>query len=376
MTEFEHPWGTLTLQRWPLKRQDALQAWDNADLYLLKTLADRGEGTATLCLNDSWGALALAASQHGEALSCGDSWLAWKGMAINAQTNGLAPPQWCWPQQALDVTPDQIVLKVPKSVALLESQLDWIAQNTPGDVPVWLAGMDKHLPRQLVPLLERFLGNGRAEYGWKKARLFSARTPGQSLAQADYPSTIDSPFGPLVVHAGVFSQSQLDIGARCFLDHLPKNVTPDMRVADLGCGNGVMGLAMLAASPGCRVTFCDESWLALQSARENVDRHSPNANARFHLGDGLKGAGGPFDLILLNPPFHEGHVVGDHVARRLFRQASESLAPDGELRVIGNRHLGYHTVLQRLFESVEVAGSNRKFVVWACRLPRGRLGQS
>lgn len=382
MTPFIHPWGQLELQRWPRRRNETLQAWDNADLYLLNTLAERGlsgsEATKTantLVLNDQQGALALALQQSaspGDASveSSGDSFMALAGAQANGEDNGLttATP-FLWPFDPPGQTPDQIVMRVPKSVALLEWQLHWLSQHIPQGVPVWLAGMDKHLPRQLVPLLQRYLGNGHAEYGWKKARLFSAQAPGQVLAETGYPSMVEAKDWQLTVHAGVFAQQQLDIGARFFLEHLPQALPAGARVADLGCGNGVIGLAALQASPGIEMTFCDESWLALESARDNASRYCPDAQCRFHHGDGLAGLENDFDCILLNPPFHDGHVVGDHVARRLFNQAVRALAPGGELRVIGNRHLDYHKVLSRRFGSVAVLGSNAKFVVWRCQQP-------
>jgi 16S rRNA (guanine1207-N2)-methyltransferase/23S rRNA (guanine1835-N2)-methyltransferase len=257
-------------------------------------------------------------------------------------------------------------MRVPKSLALLEWQLQWLSEQLARGTPVWLAGMDKHLPRQLVPLMQQYLGNGRAELGWKKARLFSSSAPGERLAVAPYPTEVEGPMGPLTVHAGVFAQQQLDIGARFFLAHIPSNLPPGAKVADLGCGNGVIGLALLQACPDSHLVFCDESWLALQSARDNVARYCPESDSEFYLGDGLAGHDERFDLILLNPPFHDGHVVGDHVARRLFRQSKQALNVGGELRVIGNRHLGYHKLLGKLFGKVEVLGSNQKFVVWRC----------
>ena len=366
-----HPWGTLTLYRWPRQRNEALQAWDNADRYLLNTLSERASvGGETLVVNDNHGALALAASAAGGVVASGDSWLAMDNIQRNAKANQIPSVPYCWPGEDLPGAADQVLMRVPKSLALLEAQLSWLSMQLAEGVPLWLSGMDKHLPRQLVPLLETYLGNGQAEYGWKKARLFSAVAPGKVLAEAPYPSHVEGPMGPLVVHAGVFSQQQLDIGARFFLDHLPEGLANDARVADLGCGNGVIGLAVLQHQPGASVTFCDESWQALKSARENVAGYFAEASVAFHHGDGLQGLEGRFDCILLNPPFHEGHAVGDHVARRLFRQASQHLAKGGELRVIGNQHLGYHKLLRRLFANVQVVGSNRKFVVFSCREPK------
>ena len=376
MHELTSPWGTLALYRWPRRRNDTLQAWDNADLYLLNTLAERGGQTAhdhgqTLVLNDTHGALALATQQWtGRVMSSGDSWLAQNNLLRNAEQNDLTAVPWVWPDESLPGSPDRVLMRVPKSLALLEAQLAWLSRILAEATPIWLSGMDKHLPRQLVPMMERYLGNGRAEYGWKKARLFSAVAPGKLLVNPPYPSAVAAPMGSLCVHAGVFSQQQLDIGARFFLANLPDTLPPGARVADLGCGNGVIGLAVLQRYPDASVTFCDESWLALKSARENVRRYAPDANAAYHHGDGLEATEGRFDCVLLNPPFHEGHTVGDHVARRLFRQAARRLTANGELRVIGNRHLGYHKVLERLFDTVETVASNPKFVVFSCRHPR------
>ena len=89
MTTFEHPWGELTLQRWPRRRNEPLQAWDSADHYLLKTLKERHAGPVTLVVNDQQGALALAAAQHGPVVSCGDSFLASRALTHNRLLNGL-----------------------------------------------------------------------------------------------------------------------------------------------------------------------------------------------------------------------------------------------------------------------------------------------
>ncbi len=80
----------------------------------------------------------------------------------------LDPAAWLWPRATPPSPPDQVLMRLPKSLSLLEAQLAWLAETVPANTPILLAGMDKHLPGQLVPLMERYLGNGQAGHGWKK----------------------------------------------------------------------------------------------------------------------------------------------------------------------------------------------------------------
>ena len=67
--------------------------------------------------------------------------------------------------------------------------------------------------------------------------------------------------------------------------------------------------------------------------------------------------------MLCNPPFHQQQVVGDFLAWRMFQQARNALVTGGELWIVGNRHLGYHAKLARLFRGVEQVAATPKFVV-------------
>ncbi|NQD94767.1 methyltransferase, partial [Pseudomonas sp. CrR25] len=81
-------------------------------------------------------------------------------------------------------------------------------------------------------------------------------------------------------------------------------------------------------------------------------------------GDGLaEQAPDSLDLVLCNPPFHQQQVVGDFLAWRMFQQARAALVKGGELWIVGNRHLGYHAKLKRLFRGVEQVAATPKFVV-------------
>jgi 16S rRNA G1207 methylase RsmC len=68
------------------------------------------------------------------------------------------------------------------------------------------------------------------------------------------------------------------------------------------------------------------------------------------------------DLILCNPPFHQQNATTDHIAWQMFRDSHRVLKKGGELRIIGNRQLGYHIKLKRLFGNEKLITSNEKFV--------------
>ncbi|MEY1662020.1 class I SAM-dependent methyltransferase [Isoalcanivorax beigongshangi] len=363
-TELVHPRATLVLQRYPRSPRERLRAWDGADLYLLDEATDQ----PALVLNDSCGALALALPA--DTVSVGDSWLARAALAANAADNQRPLPQWAWPHQDWPARA-QVLVRVPKELALLEYQLWRLGQQLPAGTPVQLAWMDKHLPAGLVELARHYLDGVELLPGRRKAHGLRGQLPQQPVAECGYPLVLPvEEWGgaPLRVEAGVFAQRQIDIGARAMLPVIPTGI--DGTIADLGCGAGILGIAAGLRNPQAKLLFCDESSQAIESARHNATAQLGAERVAFHLGHGLDGIDTPLDLILLNPPFHRGHAVDDAVARMLFRQAADHLAADGALWVVGNRHLAYGNVLKRHFADVEQVAGDRKFIVWRARQSR------
>ena len=74
---------------------------------------------------------------------------------------------------------------------------------------------------------------------------------------------------------------------------------------------------------------------------------------------------GSVDVVLCNPPFHIDQHMGDQTAIAMFRASARALRAGGELWVVGNRHLGYHARLNKLFATCDVVSGDPKFVV--CR---------
>jgi 16S rRNA (guanine1207-N2)-methyltransferase len=255
---------------------------------------------------------------------------------------------------------------------MLEDQLHRLAPGVHSGTVVLGAGRVTEIHTSTLKLFEQILGPTRTSLAVRKARLvFCSPAPSRVRTPSPWPHSYPLPEGigavsgrTVVNHAGIFCAERLDIGTRFFLRNLPHREGAE-HVVDLGCGNGVIGMAVALANPDARVTFIDESFSAVASAEatfhKNVDGGSP---AEFILGDGLSDTpAGTVDLVLSNPPFHTHQATTDATAWHMFTGSRAALRPGGELWVVGNRHLGYHAKLRRLFGNCEVVTSDPKFVI-------------
>ncbi|MFY0748153.1 methyltransferase [Pseudomonas sp. NFX5] len=373
MPLLDSPFAQLDLIRQPEQHNDPLQAFDAADEYLLSYLAEQQPSAATrvLVLNDSFGALAASLEGRVQVTSSGDSFLAALGLDKNLVRNGKAFDAVPFiPASEVPSGPfDRVLIRVPKTLALLEEQLIRLQGQLAPGAEVIAAAMVKHLPRAAGELLERYIGPMHASLAVKKARLLIATLADRPTAVSPYPTryTLDAPAIELLNHANVFCREGLDIGTRAFLPHLPNNLG-SARVADLGCGNGVLAIASALQNPDARYTLVDESYMAVQSALENWQAALGDREVTVRAGDGLAGQEpDSLDVVLCNPPFHQQQVVGDFLAWRMFQQAREALVVGGALYIVGNRHLGYHSKLARLFRGVEQVAATPKFVILKAR---------
>lgn len=368
-SDYQTPFGDFNLVRYPARSKEMLRAWCGADTLLLETLAQSGlTARPVLTVNDEHGALSLPLAA---TAMWTDSALAALALEANRQRNGSPAVALIW---SVDQPPGPlplVVLRVPKHKALLEYQLSRLALQMPEGARLLAAGMDKHLPADTRAVLERHIGPTDCLPGRHRAHCFSARRDARPVDPVtSWARYHCEPLGAeLVALPGVFSREALDGGSRLLLAQLDQ-LRPVERLVDLACGNGVLGLVALHRGLAREVLFCDESAMALASARANLAQLGPGLGeaVAFHHGDGLRTwRGAAPELILCNPPFHLQHTVDDYAGRRLLAQAASALAPAGELCLVANRHLDYRPVLQRHFPHIRRLAQNRKFTVYLAK---------
>ena len=143
--------------------------------------------------------------------------------------------------------------------------------------------------------------------------------------------------------SGVFARGRLDGGtAVLFRETEPPAAG---RVLDLGCGYGVIGLAIAACSPDVVVTGVDVNRRAVLLATENAATLGVSDRYTARTPDDVP-AGATYDEIWSNPPIR----VGKQALHDLLLTWFARLAPDGRAVMVVGKNLGADSLQRWLGE--------------------------
>lgn len=181
------PWGEYDLTRFPEDARDPLRAWDAADDYLLRHIEKLDLSGSVVVIGDRWGALATALAGHGP-VQISDSFLAQEATRANLARAGAAPDavRLLSTRDEVPERVDVLLVRVPKSLGLLEDQLHRIAPSVHAGTVVVGTGMVKEIHTSTLTLFERILGPTKTSLAEKKARLIFT-TPEPDLVRPANP---------------------------------------------------------------------------------------------------------------------------------------------------------------------------------------------
>lgn len=184
------------------------------------------------------------------------------------------------------------------------------------------------------------------------------------------PASVTSPDGlTFATQAGVFSADRIDPASALLAETVSANAKGV--AVDLGAGWGYLSARLLARAPALReMHLIEADARALTLARRNVT----DPRAQFHWADATQPRKGlRADLVVMNPPFHQGRAAQPALGSVFIAAAAAMLSPSGSLWMVANRHLPYEAALATAFRDVEELGGTPAFKLIRATAPRALL---
>ncbi|MEH0672015.1 methyltransferase [Vibrio owensii] len=380
-TELDLHDRSLTLHRFPKRSNETLQAWDAGDEYLINHVEELAlpENQNIVVINDNFGALACWFSEKHNVTLMSDSFISHKGAKQNLEDNQCKHVAFLSTMDEIPENTDLVLMQLPKSNRHLVWLLSQLRKSLPASCPIIAVNKAKEIHTSTLKLFEKYLGETTTSLAWKKHRLVFSHATAQPIHAVD-PMTVwgvDGENIQLKNLPNVYSGESLDLGARFMLQHLPQD--PELKnIIDLGCGNGVLSIKMGQLNPKAHLTCVDESFMAVESARQNLIANLGEGRDIECIANNCLDDFKPEStcMVMCNPPFHQQQAITDHIAWQMFCDSKQILNQGGKLLVIGNRHLGYDAKLKRLFgdKNVKLVASNNKFVILQATKNPAKLG--
>ncbi len=360
---WESPLGRIDLA---METQDrSLRPWDSADEYLLASVREKGPFKKILTVNESFGAMASVLKN--DIISC---WTDFQS-ARNSMERNLQEKDFTLFTNSLEEThldADLVLLKIPKSLEYFKYLLERINTRVPENTPVFAAAKSHLLPPSFYSAFEERTTGSDYSRIIKKSRLYRGSAKTSAYPRDGGATSFIWKDLQLITLPGVFSQGKLDGGTRFLLEHFPEIPEPK-RIADPGCGSGILSLAALSRWPEARVIATDDSLLAVESTRLSARKNGLENRItpiQTNILTGVESSSA--DLVLCNPPFHQNHKVSVETGLQFIRESARILQSPGRLILVANRHLGYTKTLQSLFTDVGIFSQNKQFSLYMCCL--------
>ncbi len=161
---------------------------------------------------------------------------------------------------------------------------------------------------------------------------------------------------------GLFGWDKIDQGSAFLVEQLPRILQgarrPPASLLDLGCGYGYLSIMTRDLALERRVAT-DNNAAALLAMGKNAQHFALQVDV---VADDCGGQLAPgFDLILCNPPFHQGFGVDAALTDKFLRQTRRLLSAQGKAVFVVNQFIALERAAQKYFRVIDTAGRNLSF---------------
>jgi 16S rRNA G1207 methylase RsmC len=154
--------------------------------------------------------------------------------------------------------------------------------------------------------------------------------------------------------SGIFSVKEIDFGTRLLIENAKIN---GKKILDLGCGYGIVGIALKKMRPDIDVTMIDVNERAVKVSIENCE--SNNVEAKILRSDIFSNSelkNEKFDTILTNPPFS----AGKKLCFQFIEQSAQHLNKNGLFELVAPHNKGGESLKRKMLEVFGNAGELAK----------------
>ena len=258
-----------------------------------------------------------------------------------------------------DVILDHVVYRLAKEKPAVHHIANGAAQALAIGGTLWLVGGKQEGIKTFAKTLGKLLGDRpviNKEGTQYIVEIHKRSEPEALLDDVNYTELreIFSTGGiPVMSKPGQFGWNKIDKGSELLIAHLDRQLPtagPRLTTLDLGCGYGYLGL-LAAKRHNLALTATDNCAAALTACRENYHNHGISgeviaddcgASIRCH-----------FDLILCNPPFHQGFQQERAQTEKFLANTRRLLKTDGKALFVVNQFVGLEQLAKGHFRHIE-----------------------
>ena len=160
---------------------------------------------------------------------------------------------------------------------------------------------------------------------------------------------------------GVFSKESVDFGTKTMLESFA-TVKGNAKVADIGCGYGVISIFLAKKYPTFKFTMVDVNNRVLELSKKNIELNKIENEVEVLESSSFDNVVGTFDIVLTNPPIR----AGKKIVHKIMTDSYGHLNAQGELWVVIQKKQGMASckkLLEDTFSMVEVVTKNKGYYI-------------
>ena len=160
---------------------------------------------------------------------------------------------------------------------------------------------------------------------------------------------------------GVFSKESVDFGTKTMLECFTTD-KENAKVADIGCGYGVISIFLAKKYPTFKFTMVDVNNRVLELSKKNIELNKIENEVEVLESSSFDNVEGNFDIVLTNPPIR----AGKKIVHKIMTDSYKHLNTQGELWVVIQKKQGMASckkLLEDTFSMVEVVSKNKGYYI-------------